>query len=322
MQSGRNHLSVVRELFIANFTYAEKRGTRKPVIAPSSEWQTPCISPMEVAYPQVCSALAQIDALITPRRNALGFRSGLSGGLLSRTMMLDELALVLAQTRPAATLHEIAAAITEENILGKPTTSSRIKSYRHLVELYGLDSGKALFRVLRKLAALDPASLPTIALVCVFCRDPQLRTSFGLIRTLSLGEHLPRERVETYLGSAFPERFSPASLKSIAQNTSASWTSAGHLLGRTKKYRSHPTARPIAVGYAMLAGYLAGLRGHRLLTSEFAELATAQLSLIPGMLSIASARGLLGFKQAGGVIELDFSPLLTPQELAFADVTD
>ena len=128
--------------------------------------------------------------------------------------------------------------------------------------------------------------------------------------------------MEAYLGSAFPERFSPASLKSIAQNTSASWTSAGHLIGRIKKHRSHPTARPVAVGYAMLAGYLAGLRGHRLLTSEFAELATAQLSLIPGMLSIASARGMLGFKQAGGVIELDFSPLLTPQELAFADVTD
>ena len=72
----------------------------------------------------------------------------------------------------------------------------------------------------------------------------------------------------------------------------------------------------------MLAGYLAGLRGQRLLTSEFGELATAQLGLVPSQLSIASARGLLGFKQAGGVVELDFSPLLTPHELAFADVTD
>lgn len=267
-------------------------------------------------------ALARIDALITPRRAALGFRCARSGGLLSRTMMLEELALVLAQTKPTATIPEIEAAITEENILGKPTTSSRIKSYMHLVELYGLDASKALFRVLRKLAALDPASLPTIALVCVFCRDPQLRTSFGLIRTLPLGEHLPRERMEAFLASAFPDRFSPASLKSIAQNTSASWTSAGHLIGRAKKHRSHPTARPVAVAYAMLAGYLAGLRGQRLLQSEFAELATAQLSLIPSQLSIASARGLLGFKQAGGIIELDLSPLLQPNELASADVTD
>lgn len=266
--------------------------------------------------------LAHIDALITPRRDALGFRCALSGGLLSRTMMLDELALVLAQTEPAATLPEISAAITEENILGKPTTSSRIKSYKHLVELYGLDSEKALFRILRKLAAIDPASLPTLALVCVFCRDAQLRTSFGLIRTLALGEHLARERVEEFLAAAFPDRFSAASIKSIAQNTSASWTAAGHLVGKAKKHRSHPTARPVAVAYAILAGYLAGLRGQRLLQSEFAELATPQLSLIPSQLSIAAARGLLGFKQAGGVVELDFSPLLTPAEQAFADVTD
>ena len=72
----------------------------------------------------------------------------------------------------------------------------------------------------------------------------------------------------------------------------------------------------------MLAGYLAGLRGQRLLQSEFGELATAQPALIPSQLSIAAARGLLGFKQAGGVGEFDFSPLLTPTELALADVTD
>ncbi len=267
-------------------------------------------------------SLAHIDALITPRRDALGFRCSISGALTSRTMMLDELALVLGQTKPDASLPEIAAAIIDDNILGKPTSSSRIKSHKHLVELYGLDVNKPLFRVLRKLAALDPASLPTIALVCAFGRDAQLRGSFALIRTLSLGEQLTRERVEEFLSAAFPDRFSPASLKSIAQNTSASWTCAGHLAGRFKKHRTHPAPRPVAVAYAMLAGYLAGLRGQRLLQSEFGELATTQLSLIPSLLSLASARGLLGFKQAGGVIELDFSPLLTPTELALADVTD
>ena len=80
--------------------------------------------------------------------------------------------------------------------------------------------------------------------------------------------------------------------------------------------------RSLAVAYAMFAGYLAGLRGPRLLQSEFGELATAQPALIPSHLSIASARGLLGFKQAGGVVEFDFTPLLTPAEIALVDVTD
>ena len=52
--------------------------------------------------------------------------------------MLDELALVLAKTKPAATLPEISATITDENILSMPTSSSRIKSYKHLVERCGV----------------------------------------------------------------------------------------------------------------------------------------------------------------------------------------
>jgi hypothetical protein len=265
---------------------------------------------------------AHIEALFTRQKNVFGFHHGVSGGLLSRTMMLAELSLVLGQTKPDASRAEISSAIVEHNILGKPTSSSRIKSYKHLVELYGLNPEKALFRTLRRFAVLDPTALPTIAIVCVFCRDPQLRATFGLIRSLSLGDHLPRHRVEAFLAAAFPDRFSAASLKSIAQNTSASWTSAGHLAGRAKKHRAHPVVRSLAVAYAMFAGYLAGLRGPRLLQSEFGELATAQPALIPSHLSIASARGLLGFKQAGGVVEFDFTPLLTPAEIALVDVTD
>ncbi len=256
------------------------------------------------------------------RREALGFRCKISGGLLSRTMMLEELSLVLAQTPPTASPGEIGTAITDGNLLGKPTRASRIKSYRHLAELYGLDPQKALFRVLRHLAALDPASLPVLALICVYCRDPQLRATFSLIRALPLGGQLHRADVEAFLVSAFPDRFSPVLIRALAQNTSASWTVSGHLVGRLKKHRTHPPVRPVAVAFAMLAGYLAGLRGQRLLQSEFGELATAQPALIPSQLSIAAARGLLGFKQAGGVVEFDFSPLLTPTELALADVTD
>ena len=61
-----------------------------------------------------------IEGPFPKRLDELGFRSGISGGLMSRTMMLDELSLVLAQTPEAASLDQIAAAITDGNILGKP----------------------------------------------------------------------------------------------------------------------------------------------------------------------------------------------------------
>ncbi len=63
-------------------------------------------------------------------------------------------------------------------------------------------------------------------------------------------------------------------------------------------------------------------RGQRLLHSVFGEIAVAQPSLLPSQLSLSAARGLLGFKQAGGVVEFDFTSLLTADERSLADVTD
>lgn len=276
-------------------------------------------APQAVTLP---SDLAALERRFVPRLNALGFRFGASGGLLSRTMMLAELKLILGGTRESASLAEISEVVLTDNLLGKPTSASRRKSLDHLVELYGLDSSKALFRVFRRLATMEPDSVPILALVCVFCRDAQLRASFCVIRSLKLGEQLHREHVERFMSACFPQRFSPAMLMSLAQNTSASWTAAGHLSGRIKKTRTHPAPRPLAVAFALLAGYLVGLRGQSLLQSEFGALASAQASVIPSQLALASARGLLGFKYSGGVVEFDFSPLLTPTELAFTDVAD
>jgi hypothetical protein len=240
---------------------------------------------------------------------------------MSRTLMHDEMASLLAQTAPGDDYDTLAEAVIEKNALGKPTLSSRRKSLSHLRELYGLNPKLALFRVFRRLSTLDPLALPVLALICVYCRDPQLRASFALIRTLKVGEQLSRERMEANLESSFPGRFSPALKKSLAQNVNACWTAAGHLEGRTKKIRTLPQPRPVSAAYAMLAGYLSGLRGQRLLYSEYGELVCAEPALIPSQLSLASSRGLLGFKHAGGIVELDFSPLLTPQERALADDT-
>ena len=44
--------------------------------------------------------------------------------------------------------------------LGKSTFSSREKSYRHLVQHYGLDLQQALFRLLRQFAGEEPAAPP------------------------------------------------------------------------------------------------------------------------------------------------------------------
>jgi len=249
--------------------------------------------------------------------NPLGFSKAGVGGHSARSMMYLEMRMLVHAMPLAVTLDDFVKAIVEENILEKPTLSSRKKSLRHLFELYGMDPTKALFRVFWDLAHADLDSLPQLCLVCAYARDPQLRHSFELIRSLRLDEILERSAMEQHLENGFPNRFSPAMKKSMAQNVNTSWTFAGHLTGRTKKTRRLPETRPISAAYAMFVGYLTGLRGERLLDSIFAALVSQNRSQLQTALALASARGLLSIKQAAGIVEFDFSNLLTPAEQEF-----
>lgn len=246
--------------------------------------------------------------------NPLGFSEAGVGGHSARSMMLPEMSILVNTLPFTVAKDDFTKAIVEENLLEKPTLSSRKKSLRHLVELYGLDSTRALFRVFWELGHVDFDSLPQLCLVCAYARDPQLRQSFELVRTLRLGEVLERAAMEKHLENGFPGRFSPAMKKSMAQNVNTTWTFGGHLAGKVKKIRRFPEPRPISAAYAMCVGYLTGLRGERLLDSAFAALVASNRSQLQTALALASARGLLSLKQAADIVEFDFSNLLTPAE--------
>jgi hypothetical protein len=246
--------------------------------------------------------------------NPLGLSKASHGGHTARSMMFLEMRTLVRAMPLTATRYEFTQAILEENLLEKPTLSSRKKSLRHLIELYGMDPSKALFRVLWELGHADSDSIPQLCLVCAYARDPQLRHSFELIRTLRLGEVLERAAMEQHLENGFPGRFSPAMKKSMAQNVNTTWTFGGHLAGKTKKTRQVPSPRPISAAYAMFVGYLTGLRGERLLDSAFAALVASNRSQLQAALSLASSKGLLSLKNAAGIVEFDFSNLLTSAE--------
>ena len=233
---------------------------------------------------------------------------------MARFMMLSELRLLLASTPMDAQREAYRSAIVNDNVLGKPTFSSRSKSDRHLRELYGLAPSLALFRILRQFAIEDESSLPLIALTCVFCRDQQLRASFPLIERLQLGEVLPRVLLEEHLESIFPERFSPTMKSTLAQHCNTTWTVAGHLTGRAAKRKAIPMPKVMASTYAMFAGYLLGMRGEMLVNSVFARLVGASPSLIITHLETASRNAWLRFRHAGGIMEIDFTGLLTREE--------
>jgi hypothetical protein len=244
-----------------------------------------------------------------------GFTEASLGGHSARSMMYLEMRILVRAMPIAITVDDFGKAVVEENVLEKPTLSSRKKSLRHLMQLYGMDPAIALFRVFWRLAHEDIDSLPQLCLVCTYARDPQLRQSFELIRKLRLGETLERAAMENHLEEGFPGRFSSAMKKSMAQNVNTTWTFSGHLGGKAKKVRKLPETRPVSAAYAMFVGYLTGLRGERLLDSRFAELVSSNRSQLQSSLALASAKGLLSLKSAAGIVEFDFSNLLTPAEL-------
>jgi len=260
-------------------------------------------------YPKAGETIAS-----KPLPEALGFFNAKTGGHMARSMMLKEITKALQVLPEDAGPQDFKKAIEEENCLGMPTFSSRKKSFSHLIELYGLDPKKALFRVLRKVFKADPAALPISAMICTYGRDAQLRHSFKLIRSLQPGEVLKRERMEEFLEEGFPSRFSPAMKKSLAQNVNTTWTYSGHLEGRSVKKRSIPSPRPASTAYAIFSGYLVGLRSQLLLGSEFSQLAGVDNHSALTHLSWATNQGWLRLRNAGGITEIDFSPLLTPQE--------
>lgn len=244
----------------------------------------------------------------------LGFRFGINGPHAARTMMLDDLRLLLAHTPPHATRPDYASAVVDGNVLGKPTRKARELALRHMATLYALDPLNPIFRALRRLWPLDEAAQPLLALAVALARDPLLRGTQPFILGQVVGVSVLREALEAFLSTTHPDRFSPASLKSFAQNVAGTWTAAGVLDGRVRKTRAVVQPRPESVTLLLFLGYLEGRTGQRLFSSDWTNLLGCSPDELEALATSASHRGLMVFMNAGGVHEVRFPGYLTPEE--------
>jgi len=245
-----------------------------------------------------------------------GFFHGCGGAHTARTMMLEELTTLLHYVDSgSATSDDYVAAIDIENCLAKPSGKSRQLTRQHLKSLYTLDPDILLFRALLFLWHRDEASRPLLALLCAYARDAILRDSAPLILGIHQGETVPREETEAFFEKKFPGRFSPATLKSVAQNVNGTWTRSGHLTGKVKKIKSQPQITAGAMTYALLLAYLCGGRGNNLFASEYVKLLDCGRDRAIDLAEEASRRGWLVFKGVGDVIEVSFPKLLTANEM-------
>ena len=245
-----------------------------------------------------------------------GFSQKRGSSHMARTMMLLELRHLLDSV-PASSPTSTAyiQAIEEDNCLGKRSHRTRVLTRRHLTDLYALSPDTTLFKTLRYFWQRDPEGRPLIAMLCAYARDPLLRISAPFVLKLSEDQVFSRQALEQYLEKKYPGRFSRATLISTAQNLASSWTQAGHLSGRVKKFRSKAKATAGGVAYALFLGFLTGERGESLFKTDYARLLDCSFEDAVELAETASRKGWIVFKRVSNVIEVLFPALLTQQEM-------
>ena len=248
-----------------------------------------------VAFPAQSSFLEEFG---------LKFSSG--SGHTSRTMMLAELETLLSQVPFGSRQSDYRSAVMDKNILGKATLSTRAKSLRYLRELYGCDESLPIFKLLRRLYAIDTSSLALLAVQVAWARDQLLRATFAQVKSASIGQRVDASTLEPIIEAAFPSQYSQLGQKKITRNTASSWSQSGHLTIGTNKTRQLIQPTVVAVTMALFLGQISGYAGAAVFSNPWCQLLDLGADRARSLAQEAHRAGLLNLRAIGDVVELSF----------------
>ena len=234
-----------------------------------------------------------------------GFRFGEKGTHTSRTIMLAELGELFAAVPPDGTRADYAAAIVDENALGKATAATRRLTHQRLRELYALDPRVPIFRILRRLWPIDAPGRPRLALLCALARDPLLRATAQAVLALPPGAELVRTSLLDAIRREVGPRLNDAVLDKAARNSASSWAQSGHLAGRVRKLRRRVEPTPGTAALALWLGSVDGLAGRALLDTCWTRALDRPGAALWPAASHARRLGLIHARAGGDVVEID-----------------
>jgi hypothetical protein len=242
----------------------------------------------------------------TPQLEKFGLKFSSGGAHISRTMMLAELEAVLVAVPNGSVVPDYRDAILQLNVLGKDTDSTRKESLRRLRELYALDEARPIFGLLRKLHAIDAASLPLLALQVAWARDPLFRATTQPILDAEEGERVETDSLAQALVTIYPDQYSELSRGQTSRHAASSWTQSGHLTGRVKKIRQRIKPTSVATAMAFFLGNTAGYHGAAVFTNPWCRLLDLNADRARSMGQEAHRAGLLNLRSVGEVVEMSF----------------
>lgn len=245
-----------------------------------------------------------------------GFKHNLGGAHAARTMMLEELSILMESCAPEQRgLPHFKHAIEDENRLNKRSAKSRALTFRHLTQLYGLDQAILVFRGLAFFWDRDELGRPLMALSASLARDSLLINALPYVHKLAPGAVVTRESMEHDLDTHHPDHFSPATRKSIVQNIRSTFTQSGHLAGKVNKVRQQAEPTPGSVAYALLLSFAEGARGPELFRAPYVLAQDIPTEQAAQLAEQAARRGWMHFKRVGDVMEVSFPQIITLQDM-------
>lgn len=207
-------------------------------------------------------------------------------------------------------------AVVRDNVLGLATETGRTWRFKTLRRLYQFRPDSVLFRALRDLWPLEASGQPLLAALCALATDTVFRVTEQAITTTSLGDVVRTADFAERVEEAFPGAYAESTMAKVASNAYASWQQTGHLgpAHGGSKLRIRATCTASDVAYALLLGHLEGHRGEALFDTVWARVLDHPRSHLDDLAFAASQRGMIEFRNAGGVVEVGFRELLRPME--------
>ena len=238
-----------------------------------------------------------------------GFVNEPVGTHTSRTLMFRELGAVMTATEESADSRALRDAAVNRNAVEKSSAAGRVKTFRHLRELYGMNPGLNVFLGLRRAWTGDASERPLIAALCALARDPIFRATASVVLAMGEGEEFDKKILAKEVAEDFPGHYSEGVTSRIARNVASSWTQSGHFVGRVNKRRIRANAGPVALAYALYLGHLTGLSGRRLFDTVWTSILDRPPSELESLAQRASRQGWIDYRASGGMVEVTFRHL-------------
>ena len=239
----------------------------------------------------------------------LASRTSPIGTHTGKTMMLQELRLLLAAAPGPVDFPEYQRVAVQENALDKATAANRSNTLMYLKQLYGLRPDIPVFAAMRELWPVRHEDQPAIALLCAAARDVLLRTTAEVVVSAPVGSSVGGADLAAHLAERYPGRYSASSLKNLGQNIASSWTQGGLLAGARDKHRTSPVVNAPAAVYALYSRTSGGLCRAGVVQHDVGSSSRSERGgpARPGR--VRGAERLARYRSSGGMMEITFHHL-------------